>query len=262
MQVREGEQSHRGNLSGTRSPKRPVVRLELGRELERRVVDLRLDELVTVGELGLERSLRVGERGLRDLVLDAPRGARVPVEVEGGIGGLERRAPTSEPVTTSTAPLCAPPEIRRCPIPASFVRPPALTLHAPGQYSPGISPTRASTPSDRRAATTMSASSSKRSRVPATGRSAGVAQARASVPSREHGGPPAGEPHDGLETRLPGGRDGRLETRGRRGPAWRRRARAPAGGCGPSPAARRRRPGSGSPPRPRCRRRGGRGIPA
>ncbi len=68
-------------------------------------------------------------------------------------------------------------------MPASFVRPRALTLHAPGQYSPGTSPTCASAPSCRSERATRPAIHSKRSCVPAVGRSAGLAQANASVPS-------------------------------------------------------------------------------
>ena len=59
--------------------------------------------------------------------------------------------------TTTTPPTCAAPRIRRWPTPITLTRPPALTDHSPGQYSPGSSPIRASTPNESKASTITSA---------------------------------------------------------------------------------------------------------
>jgi len=76
-------------------------------------------------------------------------------------------------------------------MPASYVCPRALMLHAPGQYSPGTSPTRASTPSLLTARVTSEAIHSKRSCVPS----------------------PAGQPHRRFEPGPAGRRHRRREAR-------------------------------------------------
>ena len=73
--------------------------------------------------------------------------------------------------------------ITRWPIPASFASPRALTLYSPGQYSPGTSPTRASTPSDASAAAIVSAIAAKRVRVPAFAPGSRVAREKEIEPS-------------------------------------------------------------------------------
>ena len=89
----------------------------------------------------------------------------------------------SAPCTTITAPVWLPPATTRCPVPASFRAPAAFTLHRPGQYSPGTSPTRPSTPSSRRARAISVAVASKRSWMPGFGSGSGTAWASSSVPS-------------------------------------------------------------------------------
>ncbi|SIJ07948.1 Uncharacterised protein [Mycobacteroides abscessus subsp. abscessus] len=52
-------------------------------------------------------------------------------------------------VTTTEDENSHAPATTRCAVPIALIRPATLTLYSPGQYSPGISPTRASTPRER-----------------------------------------------------------------------------------------------------------------
>ena len=79
--------------------------------------------------------------------------------------------------------MCAARAMTRWPTPMSLARPRAFTLSSPGQYSPGTSPTRASTPSPLKASTAISVIASKRSRIPSRGAPSGITHESAIVPS-------------------------------------------------------------------------------
>ena len=83
--------------------------------------------------------------------------------------------------TTTTPPTCAAPDTMRCPTPISLARPRAFTLYSPGQYSPGTSPTRASTPSRRSADAMSDAVSRKRASMFWRGSRSGIVQVNATV---------------------------------------------------------------------------------
>ena len=63
-----------------------------------------------------------------ELVGHAPRGGRIPVELERPVDGPEDVRDLAPPEATTTPPRWAPPRIIRCPIPASLAAPRALTL--------------------------------------------------------------------------------------------------------------------------------------
>ena len=86
------------------------------------------------------------------------------------------RARGSGSRTTTDAAKSQPPLTMRWAVPTSFVRPPAFTLCAPGQYSPGTAPTRASTPSDRSAPASSAASSAKRVCTPVIASASAIAR--------------------------------------------------------------------------------------
>ncbi len=242
--------------------RRLVGALELGAQLERPRVELGVDQLETAPELGDDRLLDLrrgssrGPRRRRCRPSRDPTRARAPRR-----RARAPRAAPAEPSTTRTPPTWAPPAIRRCPIPASLVRSRALTLQAPGQYSPGTSPIRASTPSSRRASVTIVAIASKRSwvRLDRAARPRSPKRTRACAhgrprPARRRAAPPA-------RTRPRAPPRPRARIPARRGPASRRRARGPGGGGGRSGRVHPPRPGSGSPRRRLSRTRRARESP-
>ena len=100
-------------------------------------------------------------------------------------------------------------------MPTSLVAPRALTLQAPGQYSPGTSPMRASTPRPVSARTMSSASQSEAvvgSGDGALGRGGPGDRKRSLVKERRAA---AREANDRLEAQVAGGRDRRRKA-GRR----------------------------------------------
>ena len=104
-------------------------------------------------QLGQDRVLDGVQRDRADLVLDAADRRRIPVQRQRVVDRAPAgRAAARSRRRRSPRPTCAPPETSRCPMPTSLTAARALTLHAPGQYSPGTSPTRASTPSAASAA--------------------------------------------------------------------------------------------------------------
>ena len=205
------------------------------------------------------------EPGARDLVLDAARGRRVPVEPERRVDRLERRA-QQRPSRRRRARRRRGRRrvISRWPIPASLTAPRALTLQAPGQYSPGTSPTRASTPSARSAAATIPATSSKRSRgagdralPPGSPRRTRVCPRERRPPARRRaartGSNPASRGPRATAASNPGAARSCFEKASSRAGRWRRKVGRQLAGRDPAQDRLRDR---------RSRRRGGRGNPA
>ena len=117
----------------------------------------------------------------------------------------------------------------RCAVPTSLTAPRALTVNSPGQNSRGTGPTRASTPSVRRAAASRSPVAAKR--VVHPGDRVGLAEQLVDPEAAlvVGDGVAAGRPDHRLEAVRAGRGDGRREPRPQPRRAGRRRASAPAG---------------------------------